>query len=259
MAIKGINGYGFTSTTTDPGTGQVATFTSPVSSFNLSSDDTEQESKGYPQGGIGLLENIYVFITERVWTLETEMQAFDWGALQLVFGRFAGTTASMKFRRGFPGSVPTSAPYSIVDATNLAGLTVDDITVSIVASTTQAFTPLEIVSAAPAAASEVHYDSAGTELTFEASAAGKSVLYYVNKAYTSVKTLGYEATTNSLDNVEFQGIVQMASVPNEIAVDIPKMGKTGGFSFQVGEANTLTFKPVVDGSNISPVRFALLN
>ena len=253
MAITGLSGYGFTSINTQATTGQTAVFNSPASSFNLTTDETEVEAKGYPIGGSGLLENIYAYISERVWNLEVGFQAFDWGVLQMVFGYFEATTSSIKFRQSYTGTVPATAAYEIVDA-NLTGLSVADVKVSVFASSANAFTPLKVVTGVPNAG-EVQLDAANTKLIFNAAQAGLDVSYQLNESYSNIKTLGVEAAANTLDNVSFSGLIRLQSNPSKIGVDIPQMGKTGGFSLQVGEENTVTFKPVVTGANASAVRF----
>jgi hypothetical protein len=158
MAIKGPVGYGITSIETNAVTTQTALFNSPISSFNLTSDDTEIESKGYPIGGSGLLENFYTYISERVWNLELGMQAFDWGFLQIMFQSFEATTTSIKLRRSYVGTVPSGSPYEVTDS-NLIGLTAADVHVSVLATSTQAFTPLKIVGSSPSGAGEVQLDA----------------------------------------------------------------------------------------------------
>ncbi len=253
MALKGLAKYGMTSIETNDVTTQTALFNSPLSAFNLTSDDTEVESKGYPIGGTGLLENIYTYISERVWNLELGMQAFDWGFLQIMFQVFEATTSSIKFRQSYTGMVPSGSPYEVSNA-SLVGMTASDLHVSILATSSQAFMPYKIVATTPADG-EVQLDATNGKLVFNSAAAGKSFSYQMNESYSNIKTLGVEATAKTLDTISFAGVMKLLSAPNEIGVDVPQMGKTGGFSLQVGEENNVTFKPTVLGANASPVRF----
>lgn len=257
MSIKGFKGYGFTSIETSHVTTQTVLLNGPMSSWSLNADDTEVESKGYPIGGVGLLENIYTFISERVWNLEVGMQAFDWGMMQLVFGVFERVTSSFKFRRSYTGTVPSGSPYEITDS-NLVGLTAADVHVSFFATTSKEYYPAKIVGAAPTATTEVQLDATNGKLIFHSSDAGLAFSYQLRESYTNVKTINVESDSRTLDTVSFSGVMVLNSKPSEIGIDVPSMGKTGGLTLSAAEENTVTFKPTVSGSNVSAVRIIKL-
>jgi hypothetical protein len=205
-----------------------------------------------PQGSLQTLATI---ITEQTWNLELTFQFFDWGVLQLSFGEIESTTASIKLAKGKSATVPTApGPYEVTDA-DLAGLAVTDLTVAFISTDSSQYEPLEVLATGTPTASQVTLDNSGNTLTFDSTNAGRSFAYYPKLTYTSKKTLGVESAATTLGNVNFDGAVVMASSPQEIMVNIPSMGRTGGFTFEVGAENTVTFKPIQSGSNASPVRF----
>jgi hypothetical protein len=205
-----------------------------------------------PQGSLQTLATI---ITEQTWNLELTFQFFDWGVLQLSFGEIESETTSIKLGKGKSATVPTApGPYEVTD-TDLSGLTVTDLTVSFISTDSSQYEPLEVLATGAPTATQVTLDNSGNTLTFASTNAGRPFAYYPKLTYANKKTLGVESAATTLGNVEFTGAVVMTSLPQEIIANIPSMGRTGGFTFEVGAENTVTFKPIVTGSNPSPVRF----
>jgi hypothetical protein len=251
MAIKGTHGYGYTSVLANPITTQQATIPSIISTFNMTNNRTFQEAKGYPVGGNGKMQIIFKYNTEDNWTVSTGIQALDFGGLQLLLGEFEETTASIKHREGYAGTVPGS-PYEITDAA-LTGLAVADVTVSVAYTGTIAYQPLKVITGTPSTG-EVKLDSTNGKLVFNSAQAGLPILYYILNTYSSVQTIGVEQSAVLLDQVSFDGVLDMASAPNRIRFNMPSLGPSGNTTIQVGD-NTVEFTALAYGSNRSPIRW----
>jgi hypothetical protein len=258
MAIIGMKGQGITTISANPVTTQTGTFTSPPAGFTLSREDTEVVARGYPvAGSTGVAQDLATYFSQQTWNVELEFQAFDWGIMQLAFGEHESTTSSLKFPIGKSGTVPAVSTYVITDAV-LNGLAVADLKVTIPATSTQRQTFLKVLGSGSPSSGEVVLNNSANTLTFNVAQAGLGVLYYPNSTYSNKLTLGYESTATAMNAVSFAGVVTNFFAPTSLGVSIPNMGKTGGFNFQVGESNTLQFKPVVDGTNANAVRFIAL-
>jgi len=252
MSIRGLSGYGTTSTRSYTPTGQKATIPSLFSEFTITKNATYVDSKAYPIGGNGEMELIAHYATETNWTMTTKMGFYDWGGFQLAFGEFDSTTASIKHREGYAGNIPSSSPYEIQDDA-LTGLAVSDVTVSIATTSTVAYRPLKVITGTPATG-EVKLDSANGKLIFNSAQTGLPFIYYLLNTYSSIQTLGVEPLPVLLDEVEFEGVLRLISAPNKIGVNAPSIAKSGNSTFNAGD-NTMEFVPTASGSNRSAVRF----
>ena len=251
MAFKGMKNYGFISPDTNTPQGQLAGLFPLLSSFAINTAGTETVAQGYVDG---VLANVDTYISATETTVDMGVQSIDWITLQWLIGEFAQTTASLILPIVKTGTVPTT-PFTITDS-DLTGATVANVQVTFVDDNQSNIVPLEVKTTAPSLFDDVQL-TAGT-LVFTSAAVGRAVKYMVRKTYTGVPTVGYGASAQVIDNLQFNGIIVGTRVKG-IAVNIPKMTRNGTFSISPSTPDqTITFRANVSGTDRASVRYAVI-
>jgi hypothetical protein len=187
-----------------PSTSQKGAIDLPVGDVKIAVNTNTQDFMGY----IDPYQPMQLFAreeTERSYVGTITYPTLTPELMQVVFGEYNQTSTSVKSLQRKIATVPIASPYEIVD-TDLTDATVSDVHVTILATRSLAAVTTEIVTAAPAAASEVQLDEPNTKLVFDSSQAGRKVAYFIDTAYANALTNGVEAT-ESADIIDTLGFV----------------------------------------------------
>jgi len=251
MAFKGLKNYGFISPDTSTPQGQLAGLFPLLSSFAVNVAGTEVTAQGYVDG---VLTNVDTYISTSTTTVDMGVQSIDWITLQWLIGEFAQTAASLILPIVKTVTVPAT-PFTITDS-DLTGAAVADVQVTFIDDDVSNVVFLEVKTGSTTTFDEVQLTS-GT-LVFNSAAVGRDAKYLVRKTYSGIPTLGYGASAQVVDNLEFNGII-VGTRAKSVAVSIPKLSRNGTFAVNPGQADqTITFTANVKGSDRSPVRYALI-
>jgi hypothetical protein len=251
MAFKGLRNYGFISPDTSTPQGQLAGLFPLLSSFAVNVEGTEVTAQGYVDG---VLQNVDTYVSTSQTTVDFGVQSVDWITLQWLIGEYYQTQSTLVLPIVKSAVVPAT-PFTITD-NDLTGLTVADVQVTFVDDNISNVLPLEVKTSSPTLFDDVQL-TAGT-LVFPSSAVGRSVKYLLRKTYSGIPTVGYNASAQTIDNLEFNGII-VGTRAQSVAVNIPKLTRNGTFAISPSNPDqTITYRANVKGSNRSPVRYALL-
>lgn len=257
MSINGARGI--TSTTregvVDSTTQQKVTFETPPANLTVNRTPELRRVQGYPTCGSGRLSDIGSFEVAEEIVIDVTYQVCDWGIEQMLFDEMGSNTATWTFNEPVCTKVPDTAPYTITDA-ELAGLTADDVTVTLPSASGQKWIPLKVVSTAPADAREVQLDNASnTDLVFHASQAGKDVKYFKKTTYSNIETIGVEANAIRVGAVNFQGIFIYDTAP-ETRLFRATAKLEGAVSMGTDEPQGNQFRCLAQGSNNRALQIA---
>lgn len=251
MAFKGMKNYGFISPDTNTPQGQLAGLFPLLSSFAINVAGTEVTAQGYVDG---VLQNVDTYVSTSQTTVNFGVQSVDWITLQWLVGEYYQTQATLVLPIVKSTVVPTT-PFTITDS-DLTGLAVTDVQVTFVDDNVSNVLPLEVKTSVPTLFDDVQL-TAGT-LVFSASAVGRSVKYLLRKTYSGIPSVGYNASAQTIDNLEFNGII-VGTRAQSVAVNIPKLTRNGTFAISPSNPDqTITYRANIKGSNRSPVRYALI-
>ncbi len=214
MSVIGVRGIAATTRAgvVDATTQQKVTFETPPSNVTITRTPELKRIQGYPTCGSGRLSDIgsYEFAEEVIANMT--WQACDWGLEQLLWDEMAASTATWTFHEPVCAIVP-GTPFTITDA-ELAGLTIDEITVTRPAKSGEKWIPLKVVSIAPASAREVQLDnSVENDLVFHSDLEGKEIKYFKKVSYSNIETIGVKAAPARVGAVEVQGILVYDTAP----------------------------------------------
>ena len=181
--------------------GENALFPQCLASFELSTDTTFAEAQCQRNG---ILQTVAAAVSGETFTLNLTYQFNDWVNLQLLFGELATTESGVTIPVAKAAEVPSGLTISDADITpaTAASVLVTDATNGIL---------LNVVAAAPGP-NEVEVDGASGELNFNATQAGATVEYVVDKTYTSIDAIGVADSVDLLTNLSFTGLI--ASTPD---------------------------------------------
>lgn len=176
--------------------GENALFSQCLASFELTSDTTFGEAQCQKKG---ILQTVAGAITAETFTLSLTYEFNDWTNLQLLFGELATSESNVVLPVAKAAEVPTGLVITDTDITaaTAASVLVTDVTNNIL---------LTVVAVAPNA-NEVQVDGTTGELTFNASQAGATVEYVVDKTYTTIEAIGVADTVDLLTNLSFTGLI----------------------------------------------------
>jgi len=252
MAFKGLKNYGFISPDTSTPQGQLAGLFPLISSFGINIAGTEVAAQGYVDG---VLQDVDVYVSSQKTTVDMGVQSIDWITLQWLIGEFAEVTSSLVLPIVKAAEVPAT-PFTITDS-DLTGAAVADVQVTFVDDDVSNIVFLEVKTGAASTYDEVQLT--GGTLVFHSAAVGRNVKYLVRKTYSGVPTLGIEAAADTIDNLEFNGIIVGTRAKN-VAVRIPKLTRNGTFAISPSQPDqTITYTANVKGGRRSAVEYALLS
>jgi len=220
--------------------------------FSMNVDSEDQESLKWKDG---IKVAAGAATTKVTYTLQFNVQAATWFVMQLATGELAQTTASASLKDVKYGTVPLTAPYEIADE----ALTTQNVLVSITTSGAWGKArPLTLTAAeatAPATANEVQVKtSAPKKLVFDATAAGAPIAYRVLNTYTSLSSIGVEASAVTLSAFGFAGIAY--GDEEKYRIDVPRMVNIGRPTIEVNDVTELEFnyKLITTGADRLPFK-----
>lgn len=184
--------------------GEKALFPQCIASFEMSTDTTFGEAKCMKKG---ILLTTASAITAETFSLNLTYQFNDWINLQLLFGELASNESGVALPVAKAQEIPSGLVITDTDITVATAGTVcvTDVTNGIL---------LNVVTTGTPGVNEVDVDGATNELTFNASQAGATVEYVVDKTYTSIEAIGVADDVDFLTNLAFTGLI--ASTPDGV-------------------------------------------
>ncbi|AFY60362.1 hypothetical protein [Synechococcus sp. PCC 6312] len=203
------------------------------SQFNL---NVETENKKAEAWIDGVKENVSSAIGKRTTTLQLAFQYLDWFHLQLAQDELA-TNVNVTLPIYKTVTVPAT-PFKITDA---------DISSAGIASSVKAYVTDRgswgeagylVAESGTLAAREFEADHTDTSITFHSGLAGASVTYVVDKAFTSIPSIGKAPDAIKIGEVSFIGKGYGPEFPNGVFIHIPSLTRSGSPSLQTDDVPT---------------------
>lgn len=191
-------------------------------------------------------------------SLAIQIASVDWAALQLAEGELA-SNVNVTLPIWKSGTVPSTAPYEIIDADIAAGnqATVKSYLVDKVGTNMAGY--LTRVAIAPTSAREVQVDGANTKLVFHSGLAGGGVAYVVDVAQTNLPSIGKAASPVKLNNLSFIGHgCGDGFDEGGLLLHIPKISRSGRPTYNTADDVTtleIPFEILVAGGEREGVHF----
>lgn len=187
-----------------------------IAGFDLTSDSQLQEAKCLIDGKKQITS---AAITETTWSLKLQFEKLDFQVLGLALDEIAQDTATVS---NLPivktARVPAVTPFTISDT----GITSGNASRVTAYQATGKKTFLTKVSATPAVG---EFTAAAGVLTFNAASAGQLISYTSFESYTSVPTIGVEATADSFGTLSFAGICYLDGGVDRFYIEIPALSR----------------------------------
>lgn len=258
MAIQGLRGYGVTTVNQNsPLTAQDLAYFPRLTGFTLSLEIETFDASAFSKDAT--IEIVDTVTKSNTWSLSVEMESFDKNDFELLLNEFTQASTNWVFPTCKADTVPTTAPYEIVDA-DLAGTTITDVHVTLLSSGAGDEKAFQMV-AAPTSPSvtEAQLDEPNTKLVFDSSFAGRSIAYIIYQPY-NLDTIFVEDNPTKLNTLSFFGILAGPRLQSGLAVYIPRMSRLTGFELAVADETTasIEYRPTVSGANRTPVQFGFL-
>ena len=177
--------------------GEKALFPQCLASFEMAVDTNFAEAKCMKRG---ILQTTASAITEETFSLNLTYQFNDWNNLQLLFGELATLETGVTLPVAKAVEVPVGLIIADTDITagTAASVCVTDVTNCIL---------LTAALASPPGPNEFFADGAGNALELNATQAGATVEYVVDKTYTSIEAIGVADDVDFLTNLAFTGLI----------------------------------------------------
>lgn len=196
------------------------------SAFSFGKESEFKEAKAWPFEG-GSQQVVDSELGSVTYTLTLTTQSVNKLDLSHLLDTQIGQSTSVQFPVSFQGVVPASGAAEIT----VAGLTENQsVQVAVVSDTNPAF--LTQVTAAPAAA--LQYQVAAGKIVFNATEAGKLVVYRYMKTFSNIETLGVENAT-PYGYFEYSGIIEGPRMPGKTLLHLGKIKSKGNAELAIAD------------------------
>ncbi|MEX0271397.1 hypothetical protein AB3R30_19840 [Leptolyngbyaceae cyanobacterium UHCC 1019] len=187
--------------------------------FEFSQEAESKEAQGFVGGRLVTKSTAEASVSS---TVKLTTQFTDWQQLGLVLDQFPRVLTNEKLVVLKTATVPSVAPYEIVDAAITVANT-NDIFANIAGAGVWGQPKPLPRAATPAtpATGQVGVDTTGTKLVFNVAQAGAPVTYTVPVTLTSVEAYGGSGTLSKIGNLEFNGIIYSPEASQGIPISFP--------------------------------------
>lgn len=205
-----------------------------VASFAFAPNETKQEARCLKNGRVQRSSSA---ITEQLWTLTLEFEEIGWDTMQLASDELASTVSNVSLPQVKNARIDTNG--EVLDA-DITALSADSILVYL-AGKPPVF--MNAVAVAPVAANEVQIDTANNKLVFDSSLVGRNVSYSINKAYSSIDSIGVADEFDRFGTISFRGVIAGTNFNEGAIIVIPELYRASTPELNIsGDLTTLTME-----------------
>lgn len=197
----------------------------------------------------GVLETKSKGLEELIHSLQLTWEAATWGDMQFIHNEFAQDSSTAANDPNF-STVPATT-FTIVDPEITAA---NEATVRVYLpqrESTGLPTFMKLVAIAPAAYDEVQVDGTTNSLIFHSSAEGAEVVYFYDKSYTVIQTIGLE--TNFEQFGDFQAWFTSYGdfdIPEGLTYYFPRLTFNAGPPVADRNANPATYQKTFESGSV---------
>ncbi len=230
--LSGVGELGiFTLDQTSKTLGQEIFFPGQFFNFVYAGESQKKEAKAWVGGR---RKTVSSAVGDESYTLTLSFQYLDWNHLGFAYDELPQTSSNVVLPITKSAVIPSASAYEIED---------DDI-VSGNASSVKAYIPQrgswgeaghrERVGSAPSAG-QFQADGTNNKLIFNIADAGATVQYTVAKTYTTIDSIGYEATADDWGKLSFLGKGYGPEFPNGIIIYLPSITRASIVSMDTSQ------------------------
>ncbi len=225
--------------------------------FQYNLETTSKEAKAWIEGR---KKTVASAIGEETYTLTLSYEYLDWSHLGFAYDEIPQSSSNVPLPIIKTGTVPSSAPYEVADAeisvTNGSSIKIH---ISERGGWGEAGYRKKAATLTPASG-EFAVDTTAKKLIFHSSDAGAPFQYVIEKTYTSLPSIGYEATANSYGALSFIGKGYGPQFANGVYIYLPTITRQKAPSLQTNDVPVfeMEFGCAVPAGKRVPHQFFLL-